>query len=417
MRVEDVTRSVREHHKWFSESLPLIASENITSPAVRQLLASDFGHRYAEGKVGQRYYQGVKYIDQVEQDAIDLALKLFKAEHVNVQPVSGVNANIAAFFALSNRNDALMALDTSHGGHISHGTKSVAGIRHLRIVKHPFDSEEMNIDTDAMIATIYEKKPKIILFGASVFLFPHPIRDARDAAREVGAAIVYDSAHVLGLIAGEQFQDPLREGVDVMTGSTHKTFPGPQGGIIFSTHALADAIDEAVFPGTVSNHHLHHVAGLAVTLVEMLEFGKAYAQQTIKNAKTLGAALYNSGFNVLCPKKDFTESHQIVMDVGRASAMALALEKANIITNKNLLPWDDHNAPENPSGLRFGTQELTRLGMKEAQMRVVAKLITRVLNGEAPEKVKKDVVEFKKDYQEVEYCFSHELGAYQFPAW
>jgi glycine hydroxymethyltransferase len=172
-----------------------------------------------------------------------------------------------------------------------------------------------------------------------------------------------------------------------------------------------------VFPGTVSNHHLHHVAGLAVTLVEMLEFGKAYAQQTIKNAKTFGAALYNSGFNVLCPEKDFTESHQIVMDVGRASAMALALEKANIIANKNLLPWDDHNAPENPSGLRFGTQELTRLGMKEAEMRVVAKLITRVLNGEAPEKVKKDVVEFKNDYQEVEYCFSHELGAYQFPTW
>jgi len=417
MHVEDVTRSVREHHKWFSESLPLIASENITSPAVRQLLASDFAHRYAEGKVGHRYYQGVKYIDEVEQIAINLALKLFKAEHVNVQPVSGVNANIAAFFALSNRNDALMALDTSHGGHISHGTKSGPGIRHLRIVKHPFDYEEMNIDTDAMIATICEKKPKIILFGASLFLFPHPIRDACDAAHEVGAAIVYDSAHVLGLIAGEKFQDPLREGVDVMTGSTHKTFPGPQGGIIFSTEALASPIDEAVFPGTVSNHHLHHIAGLAVTLAEMLEFGKPYARQTIKNAKTLGAALYDSGFNVLCPEKDFTESHQIVIDVGRASTMAIALERANVIANKNLLPWDDHNAPENPSGLRFGTQELTRLGMKESEMKVVATLIARVLNGDAPEKVKKDVVEFKNDYQEVEYCFSHELGAYQFPAW
>jgi len=417
MDVEDVTRSVRAHHKWFSESLPLIASENITSPAVRQLLATDFGHRYAEGKVGHRYYQGVKYIDEVEQYAIDLALKLFRAEHVNVQPVSGVNANIAAFFALSNRNDALMALDTSHGGHISHGTKSGPGIRHLRIVKHPFDYEEMNIDSDAMVTTIYEKKPKIVLFGASLFLFPHPVKEACDAAREVGAAIVYDSAHVLGLIAGEQFQDPLDEGVDVMTGSTHKTFPGPQGGIIFSTRALADAIDDAVFPGTVSNHHLHHVAGLAVTLVEMLEFGKAYAQQTIENAKTLGAALYNHGFNVLCPDKEFTESHQIVLDVGRASALAVALEEANIIANKNLLPWDDHNAPENPSGIRFGTQELTRLGMKESEMKVVAGLVARVLNGEAPEKVKKDVVEFKSNYQEVEYCFSHELGAYEFPAW
>jgi glycine hydroxymethyltransferase len=417
MDVEDVTRSVRAHHKWFSESLPLIASENITSPAVRQLLASDFGHRYAEGKVGHRYYQGVKYIDEVEQYAIDLALKLFRAEHVNVQPISGVNANIAAFFALSNHNDELMALDTSHGGHISHGTKSGPGIRHLRIVKHPFDYEEMNIDTDAMVSTIYEKKPQIILFGASLFLFPHPVKEAYDAARDVGATIVYDAAHVLGLIAGEQFQDPLNEGVDVMTGSTHKTFPGPQHGIIFATRALADAIDDAVFPGTVSNHHLHHVAGLAVTLVEMLEFGEAYAQQTIKNAKTLGEALYNTGFNVLCPEKEFTESHQIVLDVGRASAMAVALEEANIIANKNLLPWDDHNAPENPSGLRFGTQELTRLGMKESEMKVVAGLVARVLNGEAPEKVKKDVVEFKNNYQEVDYCFSHELGAYQFPAW
>jgi glycine hydroxymethyltransferase len=417
MDVEDVTRSVRAHHKWFRESLPLIASENITSPAVRQLLASDFGHRYAEGKVGHRYYQGVKYIDEVEQYAIDLALKLFRAEHVNVQPISGVNANIAAFFALSSQNDVLMALDTSHGGHISHGTKSGPGIRHLRIVKHPFDYEEMNIDTDAMLTTIYEKRPKIILFGASLFLFPHPVKEACDAARDVGATIVYDSAHVLGLIAGEQFQDPLNEGVDVMTGSTHKTFPGPQHGIIFSTRALADAIDDAVFPGTVSNHHLHHVAGLAVTLVEMLEFGKAYAQQTIKNAKTLGAALHDYGFNVLCPDKEFTESHQIVLDVGRASVFAVALEEANIIANKNLLPWDDHNAPENPSGLRFGTQELARLGMKESEMKIVAGLVARVLNGEAPEKVKKDVVEFKNNYQEVEYCFSHELGAYQFPAW
>ena len=417
MHVDDITRSARAHHKWFSESLPLIASENITSPVVRQLLATDFAHRYAEGKVGQRLYQGVKYIDEVEQYAIDLALKLFRAEHVNVQPISGVNANIAAFFALSNLNDSLMALDTSHGGHISHGSKSGPGILHLRIIKHPFDYEEMNIDTDAMVATIYAKKPQIILFGASLFLFPHPVKEAYDAARDVGATMVYDAAHVLGLIAGEQFQDPLEEGVDVMTGSTHKTFPGPQGGIIFSTRALADAIDEAVFPGTVSNHHLHHVAGLAVTLVEMLEFGKAYAQQTIKNAKTLGAALYNNGFNVLCPDKDFTESHQIILDVGRASALAVALEEANIIANKNLLPWDDHNAPENPSGLRLGTQELTRLGMKESEMKVVAGLVARVLNGEAPEKVKKDVVEFKNNYQEVDYCFSHELGAYQFPTW
>ncbi|MGZ4920009.1 MAG: serine hydroxymethyltransferase [Halobacteriota archaeon] len=417
MGVDDVVRSARAHNEWFKNSLPLIASENITSPTVRQLLATDLAHRYAEGTVGHRYYQGVKYIDEIEQQAIDLARKLFKAEHVNVQPISGVNANIAAFFALAKPRDGLMALDTSHGGHISHGTKSVAGLCDLKIIKHPFDYEEMNIDADAMVGIIEEKKPKIILFGASLFLFPHPIAAARDAAREAGAYIVYDSAHVLGLIAGGQFQDPLREGVDVVTGSTHKTFPGPQGGIILTTHRLAEVVDAAVFPGTVSNHHLHHVAGLAVTLAEMLQFGKAYARQIIKNAKTLGAALYDGGCNVLCADKGFTESHQIVMDVGRASSMALALEEANIIANKNLLPWDDHNAPESPSGLRFGTQELTRLGMKESEMKIVAKLIQRVLDGETPEKVKRDVVDFKNDYQEVEYCFSHELGAYQFPEW
>ncbi len=417
MGVDDVVRAVRAHNEWFKNSLPLIASENITSPTVRQLLATDLAHRYAEGTVGHRYYQGVKYIDEIEQQAIDLARKLFKAEHVNVQPISGVNANIAAFFALAKPQDGLMALDTSHGGHISHGTKSVAGLCDLKIIKHPFDYEEMNIDADAMVDIIYEKKPKIVLFGASLFLFPHPIAEARDAANEVGAYIVYDSAHVLGLIAGGLFQDPLREGVDVMTGSTHKTFPGPQGGIVFTTRKLAEIVDAAVFPGPVSNHHLHHIAGLAVTLAEMLQFGKAYARQIIKNAQTLGEALYNEGCNVLCPDKGFTESHQIVMDVGRASSMAVALEEANIIANKNLLPWDDHSAPENPSGLRFGTQELTRLGMKESEMKIVAKLIQRVLNGETPEKVKKDVVDFKNDYQEVEYCFSHELGAYQFPEW
>ncbi len=417
MGADEVVRWVRTHNEWFKNSLPLIASENITSPTVRQLLATDLAHRYAEGTVGHRYYQGVKYIDKIEQQAIDLARGLFNAEHVNVQPISGVNANIAAFFALANPRDGLMALDTSHGGHISHGTKSVAGLCDLRIIKHPFDYEEMNIDADAMIDVIYEKRPKIILFGASLFLFPHPIAAAREAARDVGAYMVYDSAHVLGLIAGGQFQDPLREGVDVMTGSTHKTFPGPQGGIIFTSHKLAEAIDAAVFPGTVSNHHLHHIAGLAVTLDEMCHFGKEYARQIIKNAKTLGAALYDGGCNVLCADKGFTESHQIVIDVGRASSMAIALEEANIIANKNLLPWDDHNAPENPSGLRFGTQELTRLGMKEAEMKTVAELIQRVLAGERPEKVKRDVVDFKNDYQEVEYCFSHELGAYQFPEW
>jgi len=206
-----------------------------------------------------------------------------------------------------------------------------------------------------MERAIRETKPKLILLGASLFLFPHPIQEMLVAADEVDATLVYDASHVLGLIAGNKFQDPLREGADVVTSSTHKTFPGPQGALILCKEALSDRIDRAVFPGTVSNHHLHHIAGLAVTLQEMIHFGEAYAAQIQSNAKALAQALYDAGFNVLCEHKGFTESHQIAIDVrdlGGGDRVAKRLEEAYIITNKNMLPFD--NEPDKPSGIRLG---------------------------------------------------------------
>ncbi|HOI71942.1 MAG TPA: serine hydroxymethyltransferase [Methanobacterium sp.] len=401
----------KEHHEWMKNSINLIASENISSRDVREALASDLSHRYAEGLPCERMYQGCRYIDQAENLTIDLSKRLYDADHANVQPVSGVTSNLASFFALADRGDLLMALEVPKGGHISHAGVSAAGIRGLKNIAHPFDTDEMNIDPDAMNKIILEKKPKLILFGGSLFLFPHPINEAKEAAQEVGAKIMYDGAHVLGLIAGGRFQNPLKEGADLISASTHKTFPGPQGGIILCNEELKNDIDNAVFPGVVSNHHLHHLAALGIATAEMLEFGADYAGQIIKNAKALGANLHDVGFNVLCEDKDFTESHQVVMDVsnlGSASEFAVTLESNNIILNKNLLPWDNVNDTDNPSGIRVGTQELTRRGLKEAEMAEVADFIKKVVIDGS--NVKEDVTEFINQYTTVHYAFKETPG-------
>jgi glycine hydroxymethyltransferase len=406
-----VREAAKKHHKWMGECLTMIASENVSSGLVREVTACDFGHRYAEGAPGKRLYQGCKYIDEVEIIAVKLAKKLFRAEYVNVLPTSGTVANLAAYSALAQPGDVMMALQVPHGGHISHAELSAAGVRGLKVKSFPFDSEAMNIDVEKSIQKIREVKPKILLFGASVFLFPHPVKELREAADEAGAAIVYDAAHVLGLIAGKQFQDPLREGADIVTSSRHKTLPGPQGGLILSKEEYSKKISRAVFPGLVSNHHLHHLAGLAVTLAEMLDFGEAYAKQMIKNSKALAQSLHNFGFNVLCEKKEFTQSHHVVVDVsknGGGSKVAETLEKANILINKNLLPWDDITNVKNPSGIRLGTQELTRVGMKEKEMEEIAGLFKRVIIDKEIAKVRRDVIEMKNNFKKVKFCFDKE---------
>jgi glycine hydroxymethyltransferase len=408
LKIKEITK---EHHSWMENSINLIASENITSTSVREALASDLSHRYAEGLSGCRLYEGCKYVDEIEDITVDLSKKIFKADHANVQPISGVVANMASFFALAKHGDPMMALEVPVGGHISHASVSAAGIRGLKVSPHPFDETKMNIDADAMKKDIIAKKPKIVLLGGSLFLFPHPVKEAREAADEVGAKVMYDGAHVLGLIAGGYFQDPLREGADLLVGSTHKTFPGPQGGIILCKEDIAHKIDDAVFPGVVSNHHLHHLAALGIATAEMLEFGSDYAKQIIKNAKALAQELYELGFNVLCEDQGFTESHQLAMDVSnidRAAKLAKTFEANNIILNKNLFPWDDVNRSDDPSGIRIGTQEITRRGLKESHMSEVAQFIKRVsIDGE---NVKEEVTEFINQYTTVHYSFKEDEG-------
>jgi glycine hydroxymethyltransferase len=413
-----VREILKRHHRWMEASLPLIASENLTSLLVRETTASDFAHRYAEGRPGMRFYKGCRYIDEVELLAVDLAKKLFGAEYVNVLPPSGTIANLAVYSAFSRPGDIMMALEVPNGGHISHAELSAAGIRGLKVVGYPFDPQRMKIDVDRSIKKILEVRPRILLFGGSLFLFPHPVRELREVATEVGATVVYDAAHVLGLIAGKQFQLPFEEGADIVSTSRHKTFPGPQGGLILSRDRFAPEISKAVFPGLVSNHHLHHLAGLAVALAEMLEFGEAYAWQTIRNARALAEALHERGFHVLAEEEGFTASHQVAVNVtelGGGGAVADALEEANIICNKNLLPGDTLSESIDPSGIRMGVQELTRLGMVEGDMEEVAELIKRTLiDGEEKGRIREAVLALKKDLKEVKFSFDRDRRAYEY---
>jgi len=417
--VSYVRGKAMENNEFFGSSLPMIASENVMSPIATEMLISDFEHRYAEGKPGERYYQGCGYIDDVERKAVDLGKRLFGCGYINVQVVSGTIANLAAFSALAQPGETLTALDTSMGAHISHQRIGAAGIRGLKVIHYPYDMENLNIDVDGSVDLIKKEKPKIVLLGQSLFLFPLPVRELSEAAREVGAKVIYDGAHVIGLIAGKRFQDPLREGADLLTGSTHKTFPGPQGGIILGNLDEKDSkkMDSAVFPGLTSNHHLHRLAALAVTLAEELTFGETYAEQTVRNARAFAQRMHELGFSVLGEHLGFTKSHQIAVDVktlGGGTEAADLLERCGIIVNKNMLPYDDPKKPKNPSGLRIGVQELTRCGMKEVEMERVAELFKEALmDKKAPDNISAEVKELRKDFRRVKYCF-HESDAYEY---
>ena len=426
---ERIFQSLEKHNQWFNDSIPLIASENVPSPAVREAIISDFGNRYAEGWPGERVYAGCTYIDEVEIQCMNLANKLFGSEFADVRPTSGVVANLAIYSAFSNPGDVMIAPSIPAGGHISHGKKEhsgTAGLVHgLDIEFFAFDSEEMNLDVDKTKAKVEDLKsqnrlPKIAMFGGSVFLFPHPVKELADFLKGYDIHINYDAAHVAGLIAGGEFQDPLREGVDTITMSTHKTLFGPQGGLVLAFEKNAEVIKKAMFPGLTSSHHIHHMAGKAVAFAEALEFGKDFAVQTIKNAKALAEELNNLGFKVLGEKKGFTQSHQTVvnvLDYGDGGKIEADLEKANIIVNRQLVPGDLKAKRHymHPGGIRLGSSEVTRLGMKESDMQQIASLIKNVVidNKDANE-IASQVLDFRKNFQKTQYCFDNKLGAYEY---
>ena len=426
---KQIFKLMKNHHEWFANSIPLIASENIPSTAVREAIVSDFGNRYAEGWPGERVYAGCTFIDQVEIICNDLAKKVFNAEFADCRATSGVVANLAIYSGFTIPGDTMIATAIPNGGHISHGKKEHFGtaghVCGLNIEYFPFSKEEMTIDIDMTKKKILElskdgKPPKLAMFGGSLLLFPHPVKELASFMHDHKMFINYDGAHVAGLIAGGEFQNPIAEGSDSMTMSSHKTLWGPQGGIIVSLEKYADNIKKAIFPGNTSSHHLHHVAGKAIALAESLEFGKEYAKQVIRNAKMLAESLADFGFTVLGEKRGYTESHQLAVDVskfGDGGTIENELEKANIILNRQLLPGDIKSGKHymHPSGVRIGVPEVTRLGMKETDMKEIASFIKQiVIDKSDPKTVASSVSNFREQFQKVQYAFENSTDAYEY---
>jgi glycine hydroxymethyltransferase len=410
------------------ECINLIASEGLKSPAVKQMqaLSSDLEGRYAEGEndlaghVKKRYYQGQKFMSPIEDFATDLMKSLFKCDWADVRLVSGTHANLATFkgLSLASKNRKMVVTPLSCGAHISHDYTGLAGnVLGLENINHAYNINEFNIDPDKSADIIRAAKPGIVTFGGSLFLFPHPLRELKAVCEEVGAFVAYDASHVLGLVAGGVFQDPLREGADFITSSSHKTFPGPQGGVIMGSPTnprLEKAIKKiqfAVFPLSASSTHLGRLPALGIAALEMKVFGGELARQTVKNAQTAGQYLCENGVKVLCASKGFTKSHQIAVDVqafGGGKKVAQDLEDANIILNKNLLPYDDQSNRDNPSGLRIGFQDVTRRGFREGDIKHLCDIMLSVMKEQRkPSDVKQDVIAFKKEFNQVKYGFQN----------
>ena len=346
----------------YRDSLPMIASENILSPMVRRACNSDLHGRYAEGLPGKRYYQGCDDFDTIEEIGIASARRVFDCSFANIQSTSGTNSNMGALKALAKPGDSITAVSTADGGHISHARMGAGGLRGLDLVTYPWDEDRMEPEVDAAASLIRDTEPTVALCGQAVFLFPTPMEELAEAAHEVGATVMYDGAHVLGLVAGGQFQDPLREGADVMTGSSHKTFPGPQGGFVLSDSGdekLHRRLNSGIFPGGCSSYHLHHVAGKVVALSEFEEYGEQYASDIVSNAKALGSALASEGFDGLAEERGFTASHPVVTrhgevdsGAGREAAVSALMSSGLKVTSIMDLPPIPHNGCRPPKKRR-----------------------------------------------------------------
>jgi glycine hydroxymethyltransferase len=408
-----VERTVQANRWRLLETINLIASENVMSPIALKVYMSDFMHRYAEGKPFKRYYQGTKYIDELEAKTQEFMGQLLGGAYVDIRPVSGTIANATVFRVLAQPGDKALIAPVQAGAHVSHtkfGTLGALGIEHIEL---PYDPEAMNVDVDKAVKMIESVKPKFIVLGGSVYLFPHPVRELSEAAHSVEARVVYDAAHVLGLIVGGAWPNPLDRGADVMTASTHKTFPGPQGGLIATRdRALYKSVGKAVFPWFVSNHHLHRIPATLITAIEMMLYGRDYASAVTANARRLAEALASEGFNVLGEHLGYTRSHQVLVDVraqGGGAKVAKLLEDANIIVNKNLLPYDRPEDVKNPSGIRIGVQEMTRFGMGPSEMDEIAHLFRELLiDGKSVEHVRRKVVELRSGFRRIHYSLSEE---------
>ena len=400
--ISDIESIIAQENAWRqTQTINLIASENTPSEAVRRVQLSDFMGRYAEGHPNEgdkvnRYYQGTRYIDEIESMATREIIELFRARQADVRPISGNAANTAIAMGWLRGGDTVVANSTDAGGHISHGPVGVFGRRiqsrgqslklggpnSINLHYLPLTEDHYHIDAQKTIELIERVSPQLVVMGKSLFLFPEPVTEVAAFCKTKDIPLLYDAAHVLGLIAGGEFQQPLHEGATWMTASTHKTFPGPQRGVILGNldeegeKKYWPAADRGVFPGTSSNHHLFTLPALVVATREMQKYGREYATQIVRNAQALGRNLDELGTPVEARDFGYTKSHMIAVNVsqwGGGVEVAKRLEVNDIIVNYNMVPGDAD--PRNPSGLRIGVPEMTRFGMDERAMGELAQLI------------------------------------------
>ena len=362
------------------DHIELIASENFTSRAVMEAMGSHLTNKYAEGYPGARYYGGCEYVDIVEQLAIDRAKELFGAEHANVQPHSGSQANVAVYLALLKPGDTILGMDLSHGGHLTHGSKASISGKYFNACFYGVDPETEMIDYEKAMQIAGECKPKIIIAGASAYSRIIDFKKMREIADEVGAYLMVDMAHIGGLVAAGVHPSPVPY-ADVVTSTTHKTLRGPRGAIILCKDELKKKINSAVFPGTQGGPLMHIIAGKAVCFKEAMsdEF-KAYQRQVVKNAAVLADTLSEGGIRLV---SGGTDNHLMLADtmsLGRTgNEVQELLDAAHITANKNSIPFDTQSV-KLTSGMRFGTPAVTTRGMGEDEMRDIGKMIVRIIN-------------------------------------
>lgn len=403
--IQEINELIQKHNTYRESCLNLIASENYSSEAVRSLLSSDFNNRYGcyvTLKPEHREYTGNKYIHEFEMATHELVKEIFGAKYVDLRPIGGHMAGMGVVLGLMEPGDLVIEVHLKDWGHglvgpmcqVQHFNKTI-NVEYME-----FDSDRA-VDVEKLIKQARERKPKMIIFGGSGTLFAEPVRELRSLADELGILIAYDASHVTGLIAGKVFPNPLEEGADIMFGSTHKSFPGPQGGFVVSNRLdLIEKVGNALSPSLVTSHHLNRLPALAASVLEMKEYGHEYGKQIVKNTKALGKALEENGFKVHGSKRGYSDTHLLLVDVGEyvKEAPAKLLEKAGIFVSDDF----SGNSPE----IRIGTPEATRRGMKEEQMKVVAEFIKRILiDKEDPDNVQNEVSEISKQYNKCEYSF------------
>lgn len=410
-RIQDL---VRRNDSWRGRRcVNLIAAESPTSPDVRALLSAEVGTRASGGHIGPltRCFAGMGLLDEIEALCVELLKKAFGATFADHRLMGGMAGCMVACTALAKAGDTVASLPLPVGGDSSGRADGPPGVRGMTVVDIPCEDDGFSIDLDGFREVAERHRPALVSINQATTLFPVPVKEMKQIVAPWGGRLYFDGAHQAGLIAGGCYPNPLDEGADVLTGSGGKTFSGPQSGIIaWHDELLATPITSTIFPVLTGSHQINRVAALAVATAEQLEFGHAYMSGTVANARALGAALADAGFAVFAAERGYTETHQLIVDVSPIAPgieAAARLERANLMVNKMLLPTDPDTPDAEPSGIRLGTVEVTRLGMGAEQMTVLASLLRRVLiEGEAPETVRADVEELRAGFQRLYYCFS-----------